>query len=201
MQCGSDEPSWSWTQIWVQARMPDYSLNWIAKSSAMQRCQCCSSPTRKRPSRSCGPFGLAWSIDHPAQTVRWKASHQRARSSIIQGVTKELNEAAHPPEGGPAEIRGLSASSLPWSNWLFGTDARQSAEKPLHKAEAVGLMSPPQSNWLNSKNIACKSVHLNLNLIKRNIKKKRRNHYVFEIEYRFLGFWGENNKCYAIFPR
>ena len=27
VQCGSDDPSWSWTQIWVQAHMPDYSLN------------------------------------------------------------------------------------------------------------------------------------------------------------------------------
>ena len=24
MQCGPDEPSWTWTQIWVQVRKPDY---------------------------------------------------------------------------------------------------------------------------------------------------------------------------------
>ena len=62
--CGPDEPSWTWTQIWVQARMPDYSLNWIAR--------CCA----------------------------------------IQGV-KAVNDAAHPAEGGPAETKALTASSLP----------------------------------------------------------------------------------------
>ena len=44
-QCGPNEPSWTWTQIWVQACMPDYSLNWTARSSAIQggqRCQWCS---------------------------------------------------------------------------------------------------------------------------------------------------------------
>ena len=52
VQCGPDEPDWSWIQIWVQARMPDYSLNWTARTSAIQRwqrCQRCSSPTRRRP--------------------------------------------------------------------------------------------------------------------------------------------------------
>ena len=34
--CGPDEPSWSWTQIWVQARMPAHSLNWTARSSDIQ---------------------------------------------------------------------------------------------------------------------------------------------------------------------
>ena len=36
VQCGSDEPSLTWTQIWVWARMPDYSLNWTARFSANQ---------------------------------------------------------------------------------------------------------------------------------------------------------------------
>ena len=56
VQCGPDEPSWSWTQIWVQARMPDYSLNWTSSSAIQggQRCQCCLSPTRWWPSRSWG---------------------------------------------------------------------------------------------------------------------------------------------------
>ena len=36
LQCGSAEPSWTRTQIWVQVRMPDYSLNWTARSSAIQ---------------------------------------------------------------------------------------------------------------------------------------------------------------------
>ena len=35
LQCGPDEPSWTWTQICVQARMPDYSLNWTTRSSAI----------------------------------------------------------------------------------------------------------------------------------------------------------------------
>ena len=33
VQCGPDEPSWTWTQ----ARMPDYSLNWTARSSGINR--------------------------------------------------------------------------------------------------------------------------------------------------------------------
>ena len=32
-QCEPDEPRWTWTQICVQARMPDYTVNWTAKSS------------------------------------------------------------------------------------------------------------------------------------------------------------------------
>ena len=41
--------------------IPDYSLNWTARSSAIrrwQKCQWCSSPTRRWPSRSRRPFGL-----------------------------------------------------------------------------------------------------------------------------------------------
>ena len=34
--CGPDEPRWSWTQIWVQACMSAYSLNWTARSSAIK---------------------------------------------------------------------------------------------------------------------------------------------------------------------
>ena len=50
VQCGPDEPSWSWAQIWVQSHISAYSLNWTARFSAIQggqRCQCCSSPTRR----------------------------------------------------------------------------------------------------------------------------------------------------------
>ena len=63
----TDEPRWSWAQIWVQARMPDYSLNWTARSSALQggkRCPCCSSPNQRWPSRSQGPFGLKSALEH-----------------------------------------------------------------------------------------------------------------------------------------
>ena len=67
VQCGPDEPSWTWTQIWVQAHMPDCSLNWTMGSSAIQgwrSCQCCSSPTRRWPSRIQGPFGLKSAMEH-----------------------------------------------------------------------------------------------------------------------------------------
>ena len=66
VQCGPDEPSWSWTQIWVQACIPAYSLNWTARSSAIegeQRCQCCSSSTQRWPSWNQGPFSLESTID------------------------------------------------------------------------------------------------------------------------------------------
>ena len=49
VQCEPDGYSWSWTQIWVQSRMPDYCLNWTARCSAIQRRQkgqWCSSPTK-----------------------------------------------------------------------------------------------------------------------------------------------------------
>ena len=61
MQCRSDEPSLSWTEILVQSHMPDYSLNWTARYSVIQeeqRCQCCSSTTRRWPSQSQGPVGF-----------------------------------------------------------------------------------------------------------------------------------------------
>ena len=53
VQCGSTEPS-SFTnpESGSLARMPGYSLNLRARSSAIhrgQRCQCCSSPTRAGP--------------------------------------------------------------------------------------------------------------------------------------------------------
>ena len=37
VQYGLDEPSWSWTQIWVQARMPDYSLKLDSKVQCYTR--------------------------------------------------------------------------------------------------------------------------------------------------------------------
>ena len=56
MLCGPDEPSGTWTQIWVQACTPDFSLNWTTRSSAIQggqRYQCCSQPpTSKKESQS-----------------------------------------------------------------------------------------------------------------------------------------------------
>ena len=73
VQCAPDEPSWSWTQISVQACMPDYSLNWTVRSSTIQggkRCQYCSSFTWRWLSRSQRPFGLESAIgfDIPSDT-------------------------------------------------------------------------------------------------------------------------------------
>ena len=84
VQCGSVGPSWTWTQIWVQAHMPYYSLNWTARSSAIhgwQSCQWCSSSTRKRPSRNRGPFDLKSvmeqsTVRHGCQTARWIVSEK-----------------------------------------------------------------------------------------------------------------------------
>ena len=53
-------------KIWVQARMPGYSLNWTARSSAIQRSQrsqWCSSPTRRWSNRNRGSHGLKSAID------------------------------------------------------------------------------------------------------------------------------------------
>ena len=91
VQCGPAEPNWTWTQIWAHARMPDYSLNWTARSSTIQgwqRCQWCNYPIRKGAQPKPESFGFKSAIE----------------------------------------------------NWLFGTEVRKSAEKPLH--EAVTNRSP-----------------------------------------------------------
>ena len=62
--CGPYEPCWTWTQTWVQARIPDYSLNWIARSSAIQRCLWCSSPSRSR-----GPIFVSVSYQTGLETT------------------------------------------------------------------------------------------------------------------------------------
>ena len=74
VQWWPDEPGWTWTQIWIQARMPDYSFNWTARSSAIQswqRCQCCSSPTWRWPSWSLGLLAssLPLNIDRPVRML------------------------------------------------------------------------------------------------------------------------------------
>ena len=103
VQCGLDEFSWSWTQIRVQARMTDYSLNWTARSSAIrgwQRCQCCSSPTRRWASRSRGPFGLKSAMEHwlfgaDARHSTEKPLHEAATddaSSLGGSVSESKNE-------------------------------------------------------------------------------------------------------------
>ena len=42
----NDDPCWTWTQMWVQARMPDYSLNWTKRSSVILCLSMTSSPIR-----------------------------------------------------------------------------------------------------------------------------------------------------------
>ena len=83
MQCQPDEPCCSWTQIWVQAQMPDFSLNWTARSSAIkggQRCQRCSLHTQSWPCRSRGPFSLESAID-----LDTPSSTNARRSSSAEG--------------------------------------------------------------------------------------------------------------------
>ena len=127
VQCGPDEPSYTWTQTWVQACMPvvslvqyrystgtsrrvgnsirerltlfppevvrhwlshwvyssgitmlDYSLNWTARSSAIQRwqrCQRCSSPSQSR-----GHFSLKSAIEHWPSGTDARQSADRAFS-------------------------------------------------------------------------------------------------------------------------
>ena len=85
MQCGPNRPNWIWTQIWVQARMPDYRLNWTARSSVIQslkRWQWCSLPTRRWPSWSRGSYSLKSAIEH------WPSS-----TDARQSAEKPLREA------------------------------------------------------------------------------------------------------------
>ena len=113
LQCGFDEPSWIWTQIWVRAHMPDYSLNWTARSSAIQRCLWYSSPKRRWLSRRREPFGLRFAMEH----------------------------------------------------WMSGTDARQSAEKPLdeavaRRASSLGgkFVSASHQTGLDTKSMTTRSI-------------------------------------------
>ena len=54
----TDEPCWTWIQMQVQAWMPDYSLNWTKRSSAIQCLSMTSSLTRRWPSWNQEPFSL-----------------------------------------------------------------------------------------------------------------------------------------------
>ena len=75
VQCGPKKPSWIWTQTWVQAQMPDYSLNWTKRSSAIQSVKGVNvavrqpegSPARPGPARlgrNREPFGLKSAIEY-----------------------------------------------------------------------------------------------------------------------------------------
>ena len=72
VQCEPDEPSWTWTQIWGQARMPDYSLNWTARSTAIQGWQSVNEAARLPESNPVeagrlSASSLPLNIDHPAR--------------------------------------------------------------------------------------------------------------------------------------
>ena len=71
------------TQIWVQARMPDYSLNWTAKSQGWQRYQWYSSPSQRWPSRSLSVSSLLWNIDRPARMSNCPLNSQRKFSQFV----------------------------------------------------------------------------------------------------------------------
>ena len=63
--------------------MPDYSLHWTARSSAIQRCQCCSSPIWRWPSRSQGPFSLKSAMEHwPSGTDAWQSAEEPLHEAV-----------------------------------------------------------------------------------------------------------------------
>ena len=93
MQYEPDEPKWTWTQIWIQVRMPDYSLNGTIRSSAIQggkRCQCCNSPTRRGPSRSRGLFGLESAIGFDTRPAQMPDSTQKNLCAKIIRATRRI---------------------------------------------------------------------------------------------------------------
>ena len=92
VQCRPDEPIWTWTQICVKACMPDYSLNWTARSSAIQgwqKCQCCSLSTRRWPSQSRrGAFSLKSAMEHwPSGTDARQSAEQSAKIPTLTKVS------------------------------------------------------------------------------------------------------------------
>ena len=49
---------------------------------------------------------------------------------------KGVSDEARPPENGPTEAGGFSGLKSATEHWPSDTDARQSAENPLHEAVA-----------------------------------------------------------------
>ena len=116
VQCEPDKPSCSWTQIWVQARMPNYRLNWTARSTATQRwqrCQCWSLPSWKSPRQSQEPFGIKAAMEH------WLSG-----TDARQSAEKPQYEAATDP-----------ASSLGWifvsASHQTGLDTRSMTQRSI----------------------------------------------------------------------
>ena len=72
----------------VQARMPNYNLNWTVRSSAIrgwQKCHWCSSSTRRWPSRSREPFGPKSSMEH------WPSGTDARQSYISHCLPPDRN--------------------------------------------------------------------------------------------------------------
>ena len=69
--------------MWIQVRMPDYSLNWTARSSDIQTCQGWSSPTQMWSRRRRGPFGLksAFAGQRPLGSKPTGRGHRGTRKS------------------------------------------------------------------------------------------------------------------------
>ena len=80
--------------------MPDYSLNWTARSSAIQggqRCQWCSSPTQQWPSRSRRPFDLKSDFAGQCQ-LRSKPPQINAVSLVPGALPRgDTDYLPHPP--------------------------------------------------------------------------------------------------------
>ena len=80
VQCEPDEPSWTWTKsMGVQTGMPDYSLNWTKRSSAIQ-CYQCSLPSWSGQAKVGGlsASSLSLIIDIPSGIcARWTSKKIR----------------------------------------------------------------------------------------------------------------------------
>ena len=70
VQCEPDEPSCTWTQTWVQARMPDYSLNWTTRV----QCYTCWSMAVVRPpsQKTEGQVRTLLGGTTPGQRLTWE---------------------------------------------------------------------------------------------------------------------------------
>ena len=94
VECGPNKPSWSWTQIWIQVRMPAYSLNWTARSSAIPRGQKVSMMQLAHPKVAkpkVGPFRPqdchgALTIRHGCQTAHWTVSENTPPLTIVFNI-------------------------------------------------------------------------------------------------------------------
>ena len=105
----------------VHARIPNYSLNWTAKSIAIerwQRCHCCSSPTWIWPSQNRGLSASSLSLGIGQQ------------GPMLYKSDNGVSDASSPSEGNPAKAGGPFGLKSVMEHWPSDPDDRQSAEKP-----------------------------------------------------------------------